>query len=122
MLDPNEPVSAGGIRDSSANKKKFSRSSFDYKRGRPEFRDLFPEFCDEAKRPPSGRWCLNGPPAAAEATADAESGDAAAAPAGAAGAPRPGGALGGVWLGGRALLALSVLLAGYRHCGGCGWG
>lgn len=65
MLDTSEPRTTGGVHTSAAKRREYARASFDFNVGQAEFRELFPEFCDDAKRHPSGAWFLGQPPAAA---------------------------------------------------------
>jgi len=63
MLDTNEPRTTGGIHTTFSKRRELARSSFEYNCGHNDFRDLFPEFCDENKLHPSGGFFLDGPPA-----------------------------------------------------------
>lgn len=61
MLDPAEPPTTGGVSASADTRRHFAKASFDFNRGHTEFRELFPEFCDESKRNSSGAFCLEKP-------------------------------------------------------------
>lgn len=114
MLDPAEPRTAGGIHASPSERRQLARLSFDFNRGNSEFRDLFPEFCNEAKKRDCGAFFLEEPSAAAlrvlsgtgaplEARANAHGGsEARNGPV-----PRPGGGYRGLPA---TLLALSMLV------------
>jgi len=54
MLDATEPRTTGGVHTTSARRQELAKASFDFNRENAEFRGLFPEFCDEAKRDSSG--------------------------------------------------------------------
>ncbi|CAE7530388.1 ubc6 [Symbiodinium natans] len=58
MLDPSEPRTTGGMHTSEAKRREYARASFGFNTARPEFRDLFPEFCDEQKRGGDGLFSL----------------------------------------------------------------
>mmetsp|Transcript_90484 Transcript_90484/g.194120 ORF Transcript_90484/g.194120 Transcript_90484/m.194120 type:complete len:243 (-) Transcript_90484:154-882(-) len=68
MLDAAEPRTTGGVHTSAVKRREYAKASFDHNKGSAEFRELFPEFCDEAKRQPSGGYFLGPPPQAASAT------------------------------------------------------
>lgn len=59
MLDIAEPRTTGGVHTSPARRREYAKASFDFNRENAEFRDLFPEFCDEAKRHPQGGFFLD---------------------------------------------------------------
>lgn len=61
MLDPAEPVTTGGMQASPAKRREYARASFDHNVGNAEFRELFPECCDQAKRRPCGSFFLEAP-------------------------------------------------------------
>mmetsp|Transcript_70958 Transcript_70958/g.154186 ORF Transcript_70958/g.154186 Transcript_70958/m.154186 type:complete len:242 (+) Transcript_70958:60-785(+) len=65
MLDTAEPRTTGGLHSSFAYRQGLAKASFEYNRGHAEFRELFPEFCDEAKLHPSGAFFLAEPEPAA---------------------------------------------------------
>lgn len=72
MLDAAEPRTTGGVHTSASRRREFAKASFDFNRGSAEFRDLFPEFCDETKRHPAGGFFLSEPsPAAVRALGQA---------------------------------------------------
>lgn len=58
MLDPNEPRTTGGVHAPVAKRRELAKASFDSNRGHAEFRELFPEFCDETKLHPAGGFFL----------------------------------------------------------------
>lgn len=126
MLDTSEPRTTGGVHTSAQRRCEFAMASFAFNHNSSEFRELFPEFCDESRRHPSGGYFLGEtPPAFAQAVAAAPvipvvtgaragvgprrvfgvAGAQAAAPA-VEGAPRQEAPLGVP----AALLALSVLI------------
>mmetsp|Transcript_61173 Transcript_61173/g.171121 ORF Transcript_61173/g.171121 Transcript_61173/m.171121 type:complete len:250 (+) Transcript_61173:72-821(+) len=109
MLDTAEPRTTGGVAASHAKRRDYAKASFDFNRASNEFRELFPEFCDEAKRHPSGAFFLEEPSPAALQALQASSPEAVAGsgPIQARGAvPRPGAQRGLP----ATLLALSVLV------------
>mmetsp|Transcript_16946 Transcript_16946/g.36476 ORF Transcript_16946/g.36476 Transcript_16946/m.36476 type:complete len:218 (-) Transcript_16946:376-1029(-) len=50
MLDPAEPRTAGGLHVSSAKRQEYAQGSLDFNRNNKEFRELFPEFCEDTRR------------------------------------------------------------------------
>lgn len=73
MLDPSEPRTTGGVHTSPARRREYAKTSFEHNRVNAEFRELFPEFCDESKRceAAGGGFFLAEPPAAAFVAAGA---------------------------------------------------
>eukprot|EP00928_Gymnodinium_smaydae_P083458 TRINITY_DN6669_c0_g1_i1.p1 TRINITY_DN6669_c0_g1~~TRINITY_DN6669_c0_g1_i1.p1 ORF type:complete len:291 (+),score=45.18 TRINITY_DN6669_c0_g1_i1:99-875(+) len=65
MLDTNEPRTTGGMQTTPARRRELARASFEYNRGQREFQELFPEFCDESRRHPSGAFFFDEPSEAA---------------------------------------------------------
>lgn len=65
MLDATEPRTTGGVFCSVAKRREYAKASFDFNRGCADFRELFPEFCDDAKLLSSGLFFLEEPPVAA---------------------------------------------------------
>jgi len=65
MLDATEPRTTGGVHTTAARRREYAKASFEFNRNSAEFRELFPEFCDEVKRHPSGVFFLDGPSPAA---------------------------------------------------------
>jgi len=61
MLDAAEPRTTGGVHTSAARRRDYAKASFDFNRGSAEFRELFPEFCDETKRHATGGFFLDEP-------------------------------------------------------------
>lgn len=82
MLDQAEPRTTGGVHTSSARRREYAKASFEFNVASPDFRELFPEFCDESKRHPAGGFFLSQPAAGAV--------QALAAASGAAGQEQPG--------------------------------
>mmetsp|Transcript_13892 Transcript_13892/g.29048 ORF Transcript_13892/g.29048 Transcript_13892/m.29048 type:complete len:219 (+) Transcript_13892:1-657(+) len=119
MLDTTEPRTTGGIHTSAQRRREYAMVSFVYNQNNAEFRELFPEFLDEAKRLPCGGFFLGEPPAAFLRQAAAAVGPAL--DAGRPGMPLAGAAQAAVQVGGggrqdgalgmpAALLALSVFV------------
>lgn len=75
MLDATEPRTTGGVHATPTQRREFAKGSFDYNRGSADFRELFPEFCNEEKLHPAGGFFLNEPPPAAALQALAETRD-----------------------------------------------
>lgn len=119
MLDATEPRTTGGVHTSPQRRREYAMVSFGYNQNNAEFRELFPEFCDEARRLPCGAFFLGEPPTAFLRQVAATAGPAAevARPNGLAAPAAPAAAQAGD--GGRqdgplgmpaALLALSVFV------------
>mmetsp|Transcript_67456 Transcript_67456/g.158239 ORF Transcript_67456/g.158239 Transcript_67456/m.158239 type:complete len:239 (-) Transcript_67456:120-836(-) len=68
MLDPSEPRTTGGMHTSEGKRRDYARASFAFNTARPEFRQLFPEFCDECKRSGDGCFSLAADATSAEAS------------------------------------------------------
>lgn len=60
MLDHNEPRTTGGMHASEAKRRELALASFTFNAQRKEFQQLFPEFCDEARRSGDGSFTLAG--------------------------------------------------------------
>lgn len=71
MLDTAEPRTTGGVHTSPARRRDFAKQSFDFNTASNEFRDLFPDFCDEGKRHSSGLFFVDTPPASLPAVVEA---------------------------------------------------
>ena len=50
MLDPSEPRTLGGLHTSEAKRRELASASFAFNVARPEFRKLFPEFCEKVEK------------------------------------------------------------------------
>jgi len=87
MLDPAEPRTTGGVHTSTAKRREYAQASFEFNRANPEFRELFPEFCDENKRHPAGGFFLKEPTKAAIESLEKHGGSISAPTR--AGAPGP---------------------------------
>jgi len=125
MLDTAEPRTTGGVSASTSTRRELAKASFEFNRGSAEFRELFPEFCDDSHRHPCGGFFMEEPPEAAVRAlyaissgaqhekaprSDAPNGDAPLE-AGQGGAAGPRGGGGGPQRGMQGtLLAISVLV------------
>jgi ubiquitin-conjugating enzyme E2 J2 len=62
MLDIAEPRTTGGVSSSPSKRREYAKASFEFNRSQAEYRELFPEFCNESKRA-AGLFFLEAPPA-----------------------------------------------------------
>ncbi|CAE8740960.1 unnamed protein product, partial [Polarella glacialis] len=62
MLDANEPRTTGGVHTTAVKRREHAKASFSFNAGRAEFRELFPEFCDESRRARDGSFSITAEP------------------------------------------------------------